>query len=398
MFNKKIAFVHHEPCTLYENDLFFPEILLVQEEAILELFEQVVFVTPIKRTNHPPKNLPKLPYKHFRLFDSDKVEKWGRLVQIIQYILALFRLRKLVKDTDVLVVLSASWMGFLATLWVYFYNKPMISKFIGNWVRIAQERPTGSKFIKKIRSRSMKALMDYVARQSSLIFTIGEDVKATLGNVPKCKVVPAFDSGIDEKSMFIRSDTCDNKKLRLLYVGVINAGQKAFDTLMAFGKIMENRELHFSLRCIGSIVEDLTPYWPDRKKPFWLELGGYVKHGPALFAKYRNADIFIHVTRHEGFAKAPIEAMSQGLPVVMTAVDGSKGIFRNHHNCMIVPVDDPKATVDAVEEILLSKELRQRLIHHGYLTAKNFTKQKSREIFQRAIREVFSKFLSDNIV
>ena len=88
MFKKRLVFVHHYPCTMYRGEVYFPEIFRAQEEPFFELFEQIVFTTPTIRVNYPPKNLSKLAYKHVSLFDSDRVENGGRLIQIIKYILA----------------------------------------------------------------------------------------------------------------------------------------------------------------------------------------------------------------------------------------------------------------------------------------------------------------------
>ena len=77
---------------------------------------------------------------------------------------------------------------------------------------------------------------------------------------------------------------------------------------------------------------------------------------------YERAGIFVLPSRYEGTPNALLEAMSFGLPSIVT--DGSPGPLEhiaNGKNGLIVPVDDEKRLADAILRLAASRELRDRM-------------------------------------
>lgn len=70
---------------------------------------------------------------------------------------------------------------------------------------------------------------------------------------------------------------------------------------------------------------------------------------PALMAM---ADMFIFPSRFEGMPNALLEAMSNGLPVIATSVQGVDEIVRDGQNGLIVPMDDPTALEQAIIRLM----------------------------------------------
>jgi len=64
------------------------------------------------------------------------------------------------------------------------------------------------------------------------------------------------------------------------------------------------------------------------------------------------ADIFILPSRSEGLPIALLEAMSAGLPVVVTNLDGMDDLVKHGQHGLLVPVEDPRALADAVLQLL----------------------------------------------
>lgn len=73
------------------------------------------------------------------------------------------------------------------------------------------------------------------------------------------------------------------------------------------------------------------------------------------------ADVFVMSSRREGAAGAVIEAMSVGLPIVATDVEGQRGILRHRENALVVPVGDAPALAGAIAELLDDPGLAERL-------------------------------------
>ena len=73
-----------------------------------------------------------------------------------------------------------------------------------------------------------------------------------------------------------------------------------------------------------------------------------------------NLDVYVLSSRTEGFSIACIEAMACGIPVVATRSGGPDEILAGDAG-LLVPTDDPGAIAAAVERIVTSKDLADRL-------------------------------------
>jgi glycosyltransferase involved in cell wall biosynthesis len=73
------------------------------------------------------------------------------------------------------------------------------------------------------------------------------------------------------------------------------------------------------------------------------------------------ADVFVLPSRWEGLPIALLEAMSAGLPVVATAVEGVDEVVVQGEQGLLVPTEDSAALAEAMLKLLGNPELRQRM-------------------------------------
>ena len=71
--------------------------------------------------------------------------------------------------------------------------------------------------------------------------------------------------------------------------------------------------------------------------------------------------MYVALSRSESFGVAVIEASACGLPVVVSNVGGLPEVVEQGVTGFIVPPEDPAAAADALEQLLASKELRERM-------------------------------------
>lgn len=132
----------------------------------------------------------------------------------------------------------------------------------------------------------------------------------------------------------------------------------------------------------------------QRQSPTWPEFGeqieslvgelGMVDHVtftdhredvPALLA---DLDVFVCASREEGFGLAIVEAMSVGVPVVATRCGGPIDIVDHGVNGLLVPVEDPIALAEAVEQLLQDRAMAERFTENAQRTwLQRFTSKRS---------------------
>jgi glycosyltransferase involved in cell wall biosynthesis len=81
---------------------------------------------------------------------------------------------------------------------------------------------------------------------------------------------------------------------------------------------------------------------------------------------YRSANVFV---AHKGFGKTSIEAMAFGVPVIQMNNFRLESFVENGKNCLLVPVNDPKALALAMERVLVDTDLANHLRVGGTLAA-----------------------------
>jgi glycosyltransferase involved in cell wall biosynthesis len=76
---------------------------------------------------------------------------------------------------------------------------------------------------------------------------------------------------------------------------------------------------------------------------------------------YGAMDVFVFPSHYEALGSAILEAMSFGIPVVASRVDGIPEIVRDTVDGFLVPANDPRALAERVLELAGNAALRQRL-------------------------------------
>lgn len=79
-----------------------------------------------------------------------------------------------------------------------------------------------------------------------------------------------------------------------------------------------------------------------------VTLAGPTDDVPGLL---RSADLFVSTSSYEGLPVAVLEAMSWGLPVIVTDVPGHNDVVRDGVDGLLVPFDDPVALADRIVSI-----------------------------------------------
>jgi glycogen synthase len=169
--------------------------------------------------------------------------------------------------------------------------------------------------------------------------------------------IPIIPNGVDVE--LFKTGERDWSSPRLLSAGRI-VHQKGLDLAMhALGGLKElNWEWHIAgdgpqMQALRSLAQELGI--DDRV--FFL---GWQSR-EQIMESYREANVFLFPSRHEGMPNAILEAMSSGLPVIATCIAGNEELVIEGQTGYLVPSEDIEALQNALKKILNDSVLRQQM-------------------------------------
>ena len=190
--------------------------------------------------------------------------------------------------------------------------------------------------------------------------TIGDwmrDALAELRPDARCVVVR---NGID-KSVFAppaSGRSFDDGPLRVLVEGNPGMWLKAVPEAVAAAQAMSSESV---VTVVAPEPESAEGLGADRV------VGGLDAAGMA--ALYAEHDVLLKLSRVEGVALPPLEAMHVGTPCVVTPHTGHEEYVRHGDNGLLVGFDDPGAATAALDALARDRELLARLSEGALETA-----------------------------
>lgn len=192
--------------------------------------------------------------------------------------------------------------------------------------------------------------------------------KKRIYDIPNCVDTSVFTIG-DKNSIREEFGIANDVYLLLFANGNLNDSEKGLQELIEALEIIDNPNV--CLLCVGNGVISPT--------------STAVKHIPRVngaenMAKiYQMADILVMPSHQEAFALTPIEAMSCGLPVVITPVSGAKDLVRDFNGeitCDFTPQSISSAITKALEKSYDSQIIRKHILDNytPYIIGEKYVK------------------------
>jgi glycosyltransferase involved in cell wall biosynthesis len=229
-------------------------------------------------------------------------------------------------------------------------------------------------------ARAVEALL---ARRAKLLLVAGEHHRRRLG-----RGVAFSTAGFSSQDVVVRDDTLTDTTATWVYAGTVSAA-KGVDTLLTALRQVRDAGLDHRALLVGPVdarfaLKDLVanlalgPYVDAVGRQPWRETLGAMRGG----------DVFVFLSHHEGMPKAPLEAMSQGLPVVVTPTGADQYVV-DGENGLIVPVGDAAACAVAVRRLAEDGPLRRKLIASALDTARRHAYDTSVARVRNAVEAAF---------
>lgn len=229
----------------------------------------------------------------------------------------------------------------------------------------------------KIRKNTIRRRIEYLSEKIFLknARIIIVPSKKTYLDIQKFKV--------DKKKIVIINPTYTfkSKKLpqrkfqnKILFVGTLEP-RKRVDIIIKALSLIKNS--NFTLDIIGGY---------HKQEKYFVYLRNIVKEhnlsdkvifhcrvdSKKLINFYRNANIFVFPSMHEGYGMVLLEAMSFGIPIVATDIPTTREIVENNVNGYLCPVDDVMCLSQGIKTLLVNQNLQAQMGKRNFAASRKF--------------------------
>lgn len=264
----------------------------------------------------------------------------NKIGQVVFSINSYIWINKNFKKFDVVHVLGAFEMQILPSLWFEARGIPTVCKITGTDAGININKSSGlSKLlgISRNRTKNLQKLSGFIA--------ISEEIKNKLINhsVPRNKI-HKIPNGVN-KSVFKKLNISQKEILRerlslenkftILFCGGITRGKQPHLIVKALKELIRNKDFDIQLILLGPDRDNGTEKIKIDKiiKKFKLSNHVYkIGYTKKPYKYYQASDIFCLPSKSEGMSNSLLEAMSSGLPSLVTPISGSKDLITENEN------------------------------------------------------------------
>jgi glycosyltransferase involved in cell wall biosynthesis len=220
---------------------------------------------------------------------------------------------------------------------------------------------------------------------ADMIVVPGQFVKDSLPNWAKNKhiVVAPFGSPSVptelEKKTVQQNDKTSNRRLRVLFVGSMGQ-RKGLGDLFEAMHLLNNENIE--LIVMGSLLAPME-FYRNQYSHFTYEAGRPHKQVLALM---KSCDVFCLPSIVEGRALVMQEAMSQGLPLIITPNTGGADLIDEGKTGFLIPIRSPKIIAEKLNWLI---DNRSKIPEMGQLAqqhAANYSWEKYGQIVTNAIK------------
>ena len=300
--------------------------------------------------------------KHLKLYDVPNLRREVSIINDIRAFLYLYKLIK--KENFTIIHTHSSKAGFLGRIAAMLNKTPIVIHTIHGF-----------------------AFHDYMNSFKKNIFIYLEKLSAkwthglvTVSNLNKKKVVDLgiapieklknIYSGIDltlfkneKNDQFRKELNLDSNHLLLGSVGRLSNQKDPITMIEAFCIVIKRfPNAHLTLVGDGELRDEILI------KIDQLQLNGRVhltgnKNDP--WKIYHSLDLFIMSSIYEGLGRSITEALSCGVPVVCTSVEGVPEIVRDNETGILVPPKDPGALATGIINSLNDMDNAKKMAEEG---------------------------------
>jgi glycosyltransferase involved in cell wall biosynthesis len=392
--DRTLAVYYHMPFILLDDHILSNSVIGIFVESLLPFFKKVIIFgfESVADQNPITYSLP--------ISDNLEFVSLGPEGQFWNHLGKMSRLKKAVKPyinkIGVLLLRVPSHLAY--AVWKYsgrpentallFIGNPFFTSAYSNTYRYMY-------LFRKIRSDLHDRRMKIICRKSSAVLLANNQTLVKCwGNKLKSPVSLVHTSSISNRDIISTNVKAEYREFsyRLLFVGRVCYDKGIRELFRAIFELNKNNEIEFFLDIVGTMgdlggksIKNLVEEIDVAK---YVKYHGVIPFGEKLYEYYRNADVYILPSYHEGMPKTIWESMSQGTPVIASEIDGMKENFINEEDILFIKPHNPKSIVEMVMNLCNSPELVKTLRKNGLERAKKITRETQAERIVEILKDM----------
>ncbi|KAF5055561.1 Glycogen synthase [anaerobic digester metagenome] len=224
-----------------------------------------------------------------------------------------------------------------------------------------------SKLIEWTTKVSGYPLTQKLIDNSKYVTTVSSSVSDELIKYYKIENPVVVGNGVDEKRFHPLKQAPEDDSY-LLYVGRLDYRKGILDLLKA-ALLLKDTDLKLLIVGKGPLRHLIEDYI-NRNELQNVTLLGQVS-GEKLIKLYQNAMIFVFPSHYEGLPTVLLEAMSCGLPVVVSNIPAHEDVIKDFKNGLFAEKGSPEDICDKINVLIKDESLRQKLGKKARKTIEN---------------------------
>ncbi|MDD6312205.1 MAG: glycosyltransferase family 4 protein [Firmicutes bacterium] len=249
----------------------------------------------------------------------------------------------------------------------------------------------------KIYNITFKPMEFLMARSTDALITINhEDYEVAkrmkLRKGGKVYYVPgvgidtsAIDGVPSDRASLLREINAKNDDFIIISVGELNRNKNNRTIIEALGKL-KTPSVHFILCGVGSCKDELSALAEHYGISDRVHFLGYRSDIPTLL---KSADAFVMSTLREGLPRSIMEAMSAGLPCVVSDIRGNNDLIDHNGGFLCGPCDS-SSFAEAINTLSVNPEMCTRMGEYNREKVKNY----DTEIVCRMMNDIYIETLA----
>ncbi len=303
-------------------------------------------------------------------------------------------------EPDLLHVSTPGPVGFIANRIAAQYRIPTLGTYHTDFPAYIQDQ-TGSTLLKKITEGVMRrfyAGFSHVFSRSGSYLDIMErsiGIDASRSSILRAGTnLARFNPERKDRAIFERLNI-PKAQHYLLYVGRISK-EKNVPFLMRVWEAFLQEHTEFDARLIlvgeGKLIDRYKATTESRKAHF---LGG-IRDNALLSALYASSDVFLFPSLTDTLGQVVMEAQASAVASIVSDQGGPQSIvgYNAHHGGLIVRGNHTSAWVEAIADLLLDPQRRERLGQNGWENMRHFNIKQSFEAFIDAHKRAYEHHAS----